>query len=86
MNAHGAHYVANAGAKIQPFFGLTTTFPYFFGIYAYDNPEMTNRDTNKRHRQTDINNYFILFIYYREAVWYNFAVFVVTLRLESTLK
>ena len=30
MNAHWAHYVANAGAKIQPFFGMTTTFALFF--------------------------------------------------------
>ena len=30
MNAPRAHYVANAGAKIQPFSGLATTFGCFF--------------------------------------------------------
>ena len=30
MNAQKTHYVANAVAKIQPFFGLATTLGHFF--------------------------------------------------------
>ena len=30
MNAHGAHYVANADAKIQPFSGTAITLMHFF--------------------------------------------------------
>ena len=29
MNAPEAHYVANAGAKIQPFFGISITLHHF---------------------------------------------------------
>ena len=34
MNAFKTHYVANAGAKVQLFFGLATTLPYFFCFTA----------------------------------------------------
>ena len=35
MNAHGAHYVANADAKIQPFSGTAITLMHFFAIFAF---------------------------------------------------
>ena len=34
MNAPGAHYVANADAKIQPFFLTAITLPLFFATFA----------------------------------------------------
>ncbi len=35
MNAPGAHYVANADAKIQPFYGMTITLLHFFATFAF---------------------------------------------------
>ena len=35
MNAPGAHYVANADAKIQPFSGMAITLPHFFATFAF---------------------------------------------------
>ena len=35
MNAPGAHYVANAVAKIQPFFLTAITLLYFFAIFTF---------------------------------------------------
>ena len=35
MNAPEAHYVANADAKIQPFFLTAITLLHFFELYAF---------------------------------------------------
>ena len=39
MNALGAHYVANADAKVQLFFGTAITFPLFFTTNAQPRPQ-----------------------------------------------
>ena len=36
MNAHGAHYVANADAKVQLFSGTAITFRHFFKKQSFE--------------------------------------------------
>jgi hypothetical protein len=64
------HYVANAGAKIQPFFGLAIAFARFFETMKIDYYR---------------NALQILFLYHKHGTkQYKIAVFVVTLRSGRT--